>query len=180
MPTNSPGITRPRFGVVPAHQRLQPHHAAAGQLAHRLVADGELLLQHRPAQGGFEVQPQQCALVHGGVEQPDRAVAGPLGGVHRQVGVAQQLVGVAAGGEPHADAGPCLHLPAGDRDRLAELGRQPLGHRQRVPHPADPFQQHRELVAAEPRGGVARAQLRPQPLGDRDQDAVAGGDRGCR
>jgi hypothetical protein len=169
------GHHQPALRVVPAHQRLQPHHVAAGQLEHRLVADGELLLQHRLAQRCLEVQPLHRPVAHRRVERPHRAGAGRLGGVHRQVGVAQQLVGVAASGDrPHAHAGPGVHLPAGHLDRLAQVGGQPLGHRQRLPFAADPVQQHRELVPAEPRGGVALPQPCPQPLGHRLQDPVAG------
>ena len=164
-------------GMVPADQRLQPGQAAAAELDHRLVADGELLADDGPAQRRLEVEPLHGPGVHGRVEHPDPGPAGRLGRVHGHVGVAQQPLGVlvAAAGHADPDAGPGQHLAAGHGDRGAQDGRQPLAQGDRLGLVADLGDEHGELVAAEPGRQVVRLQAAPQPLGHHPQDLVAGG-----
>ena len=98
-----------------------------------------------------------------------------LGGVHRDVGVLEQRLGVLAvlGVERDADArldldGELVELePLGDRLAHARAGLD------RGVGPADVGDQHRELVAAEAGDGVAGAQSRGQPRADRAQQQVA-------
>jgi hypothetical protein len=82
------------LGVVPADLRLQPGQPAAGQLDHRLVADGELLADDGPAQRRLEVEALHGPGVHGRVEPPDPGPAGRLGRVHGHVGVPREPLGV--------------------------------------------------------------------------------------
>ena len=165
------------LGVVPADQRLQPGQLAPGQLDHRLVADGELLADDGPAQGGLEVEALQGPGVHGRVEHPDPGPAGRLGRVHGHVGVAQEPLGVlvAASGQADPDAGPGQHLPPGHGHRGAQDGRHPLAQGDRLALVGDLGDEHGELVAAEPGRQVARPQAAPEPLGHHPQDLVAGG-----
>ncbi len=103
------------------------------------------------------------------------SLAPALGGVHRHVGVAQQVVGgILAGGRGDADAGAHLDLVAAQRERV--------GHRRR-----EPLEQRRRAVAARPRarsgwrtrrrrGGPRcrpRGRTSRKPLGRRDQQPVA-------
>ena len=64
-------------------------------------------------------------------------------------------------------------LLARDRERLAEVLEDPLGDLDRV-GARDVLEQHDELVAAEARGGVARAHAGREPLGDVEQRRVPG------
>ena len=88
-------------------------------------------------------------------------LAGLLGLVHGDVGVAQQHLGfvaaVPAGGQ--ADARADEHVAPVDAVRVGEFGEDPPGHLCGV-RLVGLFEQHRELVAAQARGGVGRAQRR--------------------
>ena len=67
---------------------------------------------------GLDLEPFHRGVVHLGGEDPVAALAAALGGVHRQVGVAEQLAAVGAGGaERDADAGAGGDLPRGQPDR---------------------------------------------------------------
>src|SRR5262249_42989110 len=104
----------------------------------------------------------------------EASLAGVLGGVHRHVGVAEEIVrtilrrGLA--GNPDA---------AGDDDLAAlqvEWSPQPLAdplrHANRLVG-AGAFEQHGELVAAEPGHRVAWTDTHLEPVGDDDQEAIA-------
>ena len=99
-----------------------------------------------------------------------------LGRVHGGVGVSQERVGVGAGlGDHDAEAGADPLVAVARRERLAEGGDDPLGDGDRVTFSRDALEDERELVAAEPRNGVARAHRLVQPGRDRHQQLVAGG-----
>ena len=154
---------------------------AGRELDDRLVVEDELA---RSATARCEVGRQlwrrDHRVVHLGLEHDDAALAARLRRVHRDVGVAQQLVGgVDARRRPAAM--PMLARTstslAVDRERRARA--PPISAR---PPRSDAFdvrrvlEQDRELVAAQP-GGQCRsgAGADCEPLGDRDQQRVAGG-----
>ena len=66
------------------------------------------------------------------------------------------------------------HALAGHLDAVLEVVQQPLRDGHRVDLAARAVEQQRELVAAEPGGGVALAQAAAQPVGHRAQQLVAG------
>ncbi len=69
-----------------------------------------------------------------------------------------------------ADAGGREHLAAVERERVAQRVHDALHHGDRARIVLRVLEQHRELVAAQPRDGVGRAHAREQPLrGDREQ-----------
>ena len=100
-----------------------------------------------------------------------RRLPARLGRVHRDVGVAQQVVG--ARRRPARSAMPMLAPRATDVappsvDRLARAAARSLGDRRPRPGVADVLEQDRELVAAEPgrpcrRAGARRAQPLARP-----------------
>ena len=114
--------------------------------------------------------------VGGRVELLGAALAVVLRRVHGEVGAAQQLVdGDGAGARHHQpDAHRHVHGLAVEAERAAHRVEHAARHAlalRRVHHLLD---QQRELVAAEPRGGVGRAQAAAQARGHRGEQSVAG------
>src|SRR5918993_3746488 len=128
--TNSPGMTRPRSGWSQRTSASSPASLPPGQLDHRLVADGELLADDGPAQGGLEVEALHGPGVHGRVEHPDPGPAGRLGRVHGHVGVAQQPLAkgdrLALVGDPGDEHGELVAAEAGGHVVLAPATPHPL------------------------------------------------------
>ena len=73
-----------------------------------------------------------------------------------------------------ADAGPDDELPALRPARRVRSGEHPLRERDQLVHGPDVGCQRCELVATEAGQGVVRAQAGSDPLGDVDQQCVAG------
>ena len=99
-----------------------------------------------------------------------------LGLVHRDVGVLHQLLVVAGvlGEQRDADARGDAQVQALDRERLRDRAEDLVGDHLGLRDVAQAAEQHAELVAAEPRRGVAGAQHRVQALADLAQQLVAG------
>ena len=118
----------------------------------------------------LELVPSDGCRVQHRAEGHDPVAALPLGVVHRQVGVAQQVFGGGAPvrvGESHAG-------PDDDGDaRDLHLGAQRLedarAHRLGVPWVGGVLDHDRELVASEASEQVPRPQLLAEPLPDRGQ-----------
>ena len=165
--------------VVPADQRLGPHHAQAA--AHlRLVVQHELALLQRHPQVALQRSAGGDRRLHHGVEEADAVAPGGLGGVHGQVGMLDQVFhrlalrveqhGAHAGGAVHVVGCQLVGLVERQKDLLAHglglLGR--LGGL-----PAQVLQQHQKLIAPEPGHRVALAHAGRQPLGDLLQQHIA-------
>ncbi len=101
----------------------------------------------------------------------------PLGRVHRHVRVAEHVVrGLApVPGDHDAHAAPHEDLVAVEAQGGPQGAGDPGRHLDRHLHAVDVLEQHRELVAAEARQGVALAHARPDAASDLDQHLVAGG-----
>ena len=125
----------------------------------------------------LELHPLDQLGVHLGVVALVAALAGRLGPVHGQVGVAQQLVGAVdvALHPGDAHAAPDVQLAPVDLERLAQPFQHPVGHLDDVDVVAGVLDQHGELVAAEPGHGVAGPHAGVQALGHLDEQPVAGG-----
>ena len=158
------------LGVVPAQQGLGATHGAGGQVDLGQEAQDELAAVQGAAQRDLGLVAACGARAHALVVDLVHAAAALLGAVHGGVGLAQQRLGVlgALGGQRDPDA-----RTHGER-RAQRLG-DALGHADRVPLARHVLAQHRELVAAQPRGRVARAQDARETRGDRAQELVAGG-----
>ena len=159
--------------MLPAHQRLDRVHPVGGQVELRLVVQHELAVDDRAPQ--VEREPQALdgvPVVPRGVD--GAALARLLGQVHRDVGAAQERRGVVAvlGRDGDADADVGGELVALDGDRLVQRLQQVAGGGDRLGLPGA-RQQHRELVAAEPRQGVLRPQRRGEPARRALQQQVA-------
>ncbi len=125
---------------------------------------------------------------HGRGVEHHPALALGLGAVHREVGVAHQLVGGGArvggrtafrGAEGDPDAGGDAEFAAADPVGLGERGAQPFGELLDLEPAERAADQGGELVAAEPGDGVPAADGALEPAGGLDQqlvaDLVAGG-----
>ncbi len=162
--------------MAPAHERLDADHPLAGQIEDRLVDQEQLVLLHGRAQIGFEVQATLRVRVQARVVQRVAVLAGGLGRVQGEVGVAQQLIRRGVVADRHADA-------RGDRERLAgvaELDRraqrlgQAVGEDVRRRLVGRRLDQHDELVSAEPPDGVLVAHRALQPFPRDPQQPVSG------
>ena len=82
----------PSRGVVPTDERLEPLDRAARQVDHRLEQEHELLVVDRPLEIGLQLEAAQRRVVHLRFEDLIPVLAGLLGDVHRDVGVAEELL----------------------------------------------------------------------------------------
>ena len=138
----------------------------------------ELLALERPLQIGAERETGHHPVVHRGLEQAVAALPLGLGDVHRGIGVADQLVGiggVARLDDRDAEAGADDQVVVVELERTAERVEDPLGGLHRRLRVVDVLEQDRELVAAEPGGGVGRADACRDALSHLEQDPVADG-----
>ncbi len=102
-------------------------------------------------------------------------LAGGLGVIHGQIGVAEQrLGGGIVGGKGHADARRHANLATVEQEGRSERLDQRIGDALHFRSRPDAFQQHPELIAAEPRDGVGRACRLNDALRHRLQQPVAG------
>ena len=112
--------------MAPAHQRLAAGDPVVLQAETRLVIDLEAAIGDGLAQVDFQHAAGADLRVHVGLEEAIGAAAGGLGGVHRQIGVLQDLVEVGAvlRRQRDADAGVGGDLMAeafvGRADRLVD------------------------------------------------------------
>ena len=170
---NSSGETRPRVGWRQRTRASTPAIAARVELDDRLVEDRELAAADAPFQLGREGVAGDDRRVHRRLEDRDAALAGCLGGVHRDVGVAQQLVGVLA--DPAADGDADA---AADRDLLAldrERDLQRVDHALRDRERAVELDLVRQQEAnSSPPSRAARSSVRTQPGCARRQRPAAG------
>ena len=88
----SSGATRPRVGVEPADERLDADDAARAELDDGLEEDAQLAPADALAPGRRSSRGAPRSRHGRRVEDGEAALALALGGVHRHVGVAQQLV----------------------------------------------------------------------------------------
>ena len=97
-----------------------------------------------------------------------------LGGVHRDVGPAEQVEPTlfARFGHGDADARGVGHLLAGDGDRLGDHVEHAIGRREDLHLALGLVDDEDELVAAEARGEVVRADAGADPVGDRHEESV--------
>src|SRR5204862_5758696 len=140
-----------------------------------LVVDANLASPERQAQLVLESQRLDELVSELVAEDLDAAAAPLLGGVHGDVGAADELVGRAAVTRMHGDsgAGPEREQVAAELDRLGDARQEARGDVDRLLL-AGAVQQDGELVASDPGDGVSRAQRVLEPAGDRDQELVAG------
>src|SRR4051812_12289151 len=125
---NSSGATEPEPRVLPADERLDAVDAAAAEVDLGLVVDDDLVARDGVGQVLLERAQARDPAVLGRVEALGAVLAGVLGGVHRDVGAADDV----AGGEPRrglgdADARVDRDGARADGDGRVEGGERPRG-----------------------------------------------------
>ena len=162
-------------GTVPAGQGLDGHELLRFEVDDRLVVDLDLVALDRLLESDDELVTRPDPIEHPPVEARERALAVTLGLVHRQIGIAENLLRGDAACQPIGDphAGAHAHVPAGDPEGTIERVDQALGDALSIVR-IDTADENGELVATEPGGKVDRADRGRDPTGDRDQELVAG------
>ena len=180
---NSPGGMRPCGRVLPAQQRLQPLDPLAVQGDLGLVVQEQLVVAvERAPQVAEHGEPHRGGGVHLGLEH-DRAGLQLLGRVHRDVGVAQQFLGV--GAVPRGQRRcRCSPRRRGPRRRRRRAGAGPGG----AARPRPPPRRRRPPTAAgrrtRRRPGARPCRRRAGPTGAAGPPGTAAcrrrSARGCR
>jgi hypothetical protein len=136
--------------MVPPKQCLHPGDLACRERDDRLVVHFHLAAVDRAPQLGLDLQPLDERGVHFGFEGHVPAAPGSLGAVHRNVSVAQQVIGGYAArlARRDADAGVDEDVHALNRERSPHRLDDAVGHDLGVGCVRS-VQQHHELVAAE-------------------------------
>ena len=163
--------------MLPAHERLHAGDPSRAHGDHRLVQDAELLALDRETEVRLELEQRHGVRVHLLVEHLVARLAVRLRAVHREVRVAEQVVGhvVARGRQRDADAGAHEDVLSLQIERALELDHDALGDARRIVHGRRVVDQHRELVAAEPGDRVARADALLEPPRHRHEQLIADG-----
>ncbi len=166
-----------------APARLGGHRRdpAVHQRHHGLVQQRELAVVQCGPQPRGQLRLPYDVLLHLRCVQLDAALARPLGAVHREVRVAQQLPSAQARfGEGDADGGRDADIVAVDEVRLGQGDSQPVGELHDVPLAGGAVpgavadDQGRELVSAEPGRGVAVPDRGLEAVGGLDEQFVTG------
>ena len=165
----------PELGMIPARQRLEAGDRAVFQPHDRLVQDGDFLALDGAAQFAFQGQPVALARAHRRLVDVDAVAADPLGVIHRQLGVLDDLVGQLGLriGQRQADRGGEEDLAVVEGDRRADGLADGLGEGGDARRILFRHQDQAELVAGEPRQRVLRLQDAGQPPRQRQQDGIA-------
>ena len=170
------GADQAAVGVVPAQQRLHGDDRSVAQLDDRLVVELELLSLDRAPQVVLDLHVLDHAGAHHLVEDLVAAAAALLGAVEGRIGVPDQgLRRLAAPADRDSDAGADEVLAVAQDEGPRERLRDPLGDAGGATLVPDVLGEDRELVPAEARDRVSRAQRLLDPGGDGGEELVAGG-----
>jgi hypothetical protein len=144
---------------------------AARERDDRLIVYVELAAVERLAELHLESQPRHREIVHLAVEDHVAAAAPGLRAEHRDLGVADHVLGtfVAGRGERDADARGDEHGVAGDLHRHRQRLLDAAGDPGDVAGILEVFDQNHELVAAGAADGVLGPDRGTQPVGCLDQ-----------
>ena len=163
------GQQQPAHGVLPADEGFERFDPPGAKVERRLVVEDELVEQPGAAELTGQRQPGLRLGQHARRERADGAAARCLRRIHREVGVAQDRVGVGAGRD--AGAGGGMHVIADQAMRA--------GHRlERAPRDRGRVfiaeREDRELVAAQARDEIAGTQRGAKALRGAGEKLVAG------
>ena len=169
------GRNEAELGVVPAHERFERDRQPGTDVDDRLVVDDQLVALERAVQSGDARQSVRGVGCFAVGLVLDAAPAALLGAVHRVVGFAQQLgrVGLVAR-DRDADARAHEQGLGVDLERLLQDRRDAIDRGVHLEVVLHVFDDDDELVTAEPRDRVGRAQPVDHALRDLGEQTVAG------
>src|SRR5207253_2950575 len=112
----------PALRVVPAQECFEPAKRVASQVIDRLIVELEFTFHKGPAQIHFQDAPCLHAHIHPFLEEAVGAAALTLGAIERDVGILEELLGLASvmRRERNADAGADYHLVLLDDERRTQ------------------------------------------------------------
>src|SRR5487761_1560470 len=156
--------------MLPAHERLETHDRTGDQVEDRLVVDAQLLGQHRSSHVVLELETLHDRDMHLVPELLDAVLTLLLRQVHREVGVAQELIaGVTRQTESDADTHRRGDFLSRHVDRLTKALHETIGHIHDLVAVGRVFDQHREFVTAQARAGVRFTKAAGDRRGDDSQ-----------
>jgi len=157
----------------PAQQGLDAHQPAVAEIDDRLQQHLDLVLLERPVQRADHLDAASGLLAQARVEERQPSPPALLGGIHGDIGVADQLAcrRRVAAGQRDPDAAADVNLAARDSERLGER-REDAPRHDLGALGAAVGQVGGELVAAEAREDVALAQRAAQPAPGLAQQGV--------
>ena len=159
----------------PAQQRLAAGDLVAAQIDLRLIVQLERALRQRRAQIRLQLAAMIGLLLHRRVEEAIGSAAGRLRGIHREIGVLQQIeqIGAVARGDRDADAGVAGKLMAMAVERRPQRLIDPRDQRVDILGALDAVLQDGEFIAAEAGDEILRPDRLAQPLRDALEELVA-------
>ena len=172
------GLDDAAHGVLPADQRLDPVGGHVAEVEGGLVDEEELAFGERLAQVHLELHAVLHGVLHPALEHDEAVLAVPLGAVHRDVRVAQELLRGVAVSRRDPDArghGDAVLLVLPELEGVLERVEQALGDQFGAGVQRELLGDHHELVPAEAPERVGPADHAVQARGDRLQELVADG-----
>ncbi len=146
--------------MIPTHEGFEARQPARLQTNNRLVIDTEFFLLDRLAQVAFQLQTRHSARVHVVIEEFVTSFAVFLRAIHRDVRVAQDIVGAVvttrAQRDPNTRGRKCGILV--EHKRLAQFVLNSSRDAHCVSRILYPAQENRELIATEARERINRPQ----------------------
>ncbi len=163
--------------VVETDQRFDADDLPGADVDLGLEGAVEALFQDRKPQRLLQLGPRRRLAFHVAVEDREAALDLALDPVHGDVGVVAQHVVAAAvlGIEAGSDRGRGEDLEIVDEHRRLEALQEAVERGREFDFAYDRIEQQQEFVAADPRQHIGGAQFRLQPLGELDQQGIAGG-----
>ena len=162
--------------MLPADQGLHPGGAHVAQGNSGLIGEEELVVLERFAQVHLEFHAVLEGVLHAGLKHHVAILTVPLGAVHRNVGIAQELLGRGVLAHGNSDArrhGQLSLLVRPELERLLERIEQALGDQLGTRGQRELLGDHDELVATEASQRIGVADHAIQPGGDRSQELIA-------
>ena len=162
--------------VLPADQGLHPGGAHVAEVDRGLIGEEELVLFERFAQVHLEFHAVLDRVLHAGLEYDVAILAVPLGPVHRDVRVAQQLLGrgVVSRRDPDARGHAQMSLLVrSELERVLERVEQAFGDELGTRCQRELLGDHHKLIAAEAPQRIGVADHTVEPRDDRSQEFVA-------
>ena len=168
------GADIPQHRIIPAQQRLHPHHCGTLYPDLRLVMQLQPAVAERHAQALGQLHTLGHFLTHARLEKHGIATTPRLGAVHGHIGKPHQIIASLGiiGIQRDANAGPEIQRQPIMFERDGQRSQNLIAPESRTGGVL-PRQEHDEFIASKPRQNAFAAQLRFQASGDFSEQMVA-------